>query len=276
MTSTRRTIFITGAASGIGRETAQLFADRGWFVGIADVDAASLSSLAAKLGPDCSLPLDLDVTDVGSWQRAVERFGAVTHGRLDVLFNNAGIARMGLNETIDVAEQHRIVDTNLKGVLSGVTVALPLLKSTPGSRIVTMSSTSSLYGVPELAVYSATKHAVRALTEALSLELERYGIGVSDIVAPYVRTPLVVDAERKAYSVTTTGIRLLPEDVANVVWRAVHGHRLHWRVHPLTHVLGFVLWLAPFARRPLVRQLCLSPEHRAVKPTAVGRHETRA
>ena len=75
MTSTRRTIFITGAASGIGRETAQLFADRGWFVGIADVDAASLSSLAAKLGPDCSLPLDLDVTDVRSWQRAVERFG---------------------------------------------------------------------------------------------------------------------------------------------------------------------------------------------------------
>jgi len=176
MTSTRRTIFITGAASGIGRETAQLFADRGWFVGIADVDAASA-----------------------------------------------------------------------------------------------MSSTSSLYGVPELAVYSATKHAVRALTEALSLELERYGIGVSDIVAPYVRTPLVVDAERKAYSVTTTGIRLLPEDVAHVVWRAVHGHRLHWRVHPLTHVLGFVLWLAPFARRPLVRQLCLSPEHRAAKPTAVGR-----
>jgi NAD(P)-dependent dehydrogenase (short-subunit alcohol dehydrogenase family) len=165
----------------------------------------------------------------------------------------------------------RIVDTNLKGVLSGVTIALPLLKGTPGSRIVTMSSTSSLYGVPELAVYSATKHAVRALTEALSLELERYGIGVSDIVAPYVRTPLVVDAERKAYSVTTTGIRLLPEDVAHVVWRAVHGHRLHWRVHPLTHVLGFVLWLAPFARRPLVRQLCLSPEHRAAKPTAVGR-----
>lgn len=263
MTSARRTIFITGAASGIGRETALLFAARGWFVGIADVDERSLKTLAQSIGPERSVPIALDVADLPSWRCGMEAFASATRGRLDVLFNNAGIARMGLNDGIDVAEQHRIVDVNLKGVLSGIAVALPLLKVTPGSRVVTMSSASSLYGVPELAVYSATKHAIRALTEALSLELEHHGIRVCDVVAPYVRTPLVVAAARQAYSVSTTGVRLRPEDVAEVVWRAVHGGRLHWRVHPLTHLLAFVLWLLPFVRRPLMRQLCLSPEYRA-------------
>jgi NAD(P)-dependent dehydrogenase (short-subunit alcohol dehydrogenase family) len=267
MASAPRTIFITGAASGIGRETALLFAARGWFVGIADIDDRALAELRETLGRERCLPVVLDVTDVSSWQRAIETFAAATNGRLDVLFNNAGIARMGLNEAIDIRDQHRIVDTNLKGVLSGVAAALPLLKATPRSRIVTMSSTSSLYGIPELAVYSATKHAVRALTEALSLELERYGIEVCDIVAPYVWTPLVVAAERQAYSIATTGIRLRPEQIASVVWRAVHGNQLRWHVHALTHLLGFVFWLLPFARRPLVRRLCLSPGFRAGAPT---------
>lgn len=257
------TIFITGAASGIGRATALLFAARGWYVGISDVDEAALSALAATLGSERCVASVLDVNDVPAYQRAMESFARCTNGRLDVLFNNAGIVRMGLNETISLADQHRIVDTNVKGVLTGVAVALPLLKATRGARVVTMSSTSSLYGVPELAVYSAAKHAVGALTEALNLELERYGIFVCDVVAPYVRTPLVTAADRQAYSVAKTGIHLRPEQVADVVWQTAHRNRLHWRIHHLTHVLGFVFWLLPFLRRPLVKHLCLSPEHRA-------------
>ncbi len=185
----RRSIFITGAASGIGRQTALLFAARGWYVGLADIDAEGLAQLAREIGVDHCRTLALDVTDVPQYRAAIDAFTRSTGGRLDVLFNNAGILRMGCNEDIPLAQQHLTLDINVKGVLNGIYCALPALRATPGAHIVTMCSTSALYGMPELAVYSASKHAVHGLTEALDLELERYGITVSDVMAPYVTHP---------------------------------------------------------------------------------------
>ncbi len=256
---TQSNIFITGAASGIGLETARLFARKGWFVGITDVNDDGLAALAREIGEDRCFAAVMDVTRPETVRRALDGFAERTGGRLDVLFNNAGIARMGPFDEIVLEDQLKIVDVNLKGAVTVTHLALPLLKATPGSRIISMASTSAVYGVPELAVYSATKHAICGFTEALDLELGPYGIAVSDVLAPYVRTPLVTKAERQAYSVQKTGINLVPEQIAALVWKAAHRHRLHWRIHYLTHVLVLTFWLFPFLRRPIVKHLALAP-----------------
>lgn len=258
MNQKQATIFITGAASGIGRETALLFARQGWHVGLADVNELDLRGLAARIGAQhCSVHV-MDVTDEAAYGRAIDEFAARTAGRIDVLFNNAGILTMGANETIGLARQRRIVDININGVLNGIHLALPYLKRTPGAHIITMCSVSSIYGTPELAVYSATKHAVRALTEALDIELERYGIVVADIIAPYVNTGMVTAASRHARSVAATGVNIQPEQVAALVWRAAHGTRRRWHVHYGTRALAAMFWLLPGFRRPLMKHFCLS------------------
>jgi len=253
----RKSIFVTGAASGIGRQTAILFASRGWLVGLADIDAEGLARLTRQIGADNCRVLALDVTDVKQYRQAIDSFTVDTGGKLDVLFNNAGILRMGRNEDIPLAQQYLTLDVNVKGVLNGIHCALPVLRITPGAHIVTMCSTSAIYGMPELAVYSASKHAVHALTEALDLELERYGITVTDIMAPYVNTPMVTAASTQASSVRSTGVNLQPEQVAKVVWKAAHGRKRHWKVHYLTHVLVAAFALLPPLRRPIIKALCL-------------------
>jgi len=251
----RRSIFITGAASGIGRAAALHFARRGWFTGLGDIDTAALQDLQGIIGDDQACALEMDVTRPGSVQAAVEAFGAQTGGRMDVLFNCAGILRMGPHRHIPIAEQTRIVDVNLNGVLHGIQAGLPLLRQTPGAAVINMSSASAVYGGPELAVYSATKFAVRGLTEALDIEFEPLGIRVCDIMVPYVATPMIMDAPVKATSVRRLGVHIRPEQVAAVVWRAAHGRKLHWKVGATIRVLMLGMWALPFARRVLVKAL---------------------
>lgn len=254
----QKTIFITGAASGIGRETAKLFARQGWLVAAVDRNEPGLKTLEAEMGTDRIFTQVMDVSDPTAFRESLEAFMARTGDKLNVLFNNAGILKMGPNDTVKLADQHRIVDINLKAVLTGIDCSLPFLKQTTGARIITMCSTSAIYGIPELAVYSATKHGVRALTEALDIELERYGIIVSDIIAPYVNTPMITTADYQAHSVASTGINLQPHQIAATVWKAAHGKKLHWKVHYLTFVLSAAFCVLPFLRRPLVKFLCWS------------------
>ena len=256
----RKTIIVTGAASGIGRETALFFARKGWFVGIFDVNEELLRSLQSEVGrDDCHLAV-ADVANIESVGNAVEGFVERTGDRINVLFNNAGVASMGPNEEISIEDQHKTVDVNLKGILNCIHKSLPYLKHTPGARIINMCSASAIYGIPELAVYSATKHAVKALTEALDLELEKYGITVSDILVPYVRTPLLTDAPVKAFSIEKMGINVEAEQVAAVVWKAAHGSKLHWIMTGKLRMLLFLFWAFPFARRRVVKGLATRPD----------------
>src|SRR6185436_19950520 len=95
--------------------------------------------------------------------------------------------------------------------------------------IVTMSSSAAIYGVPEEAMYSASKFAVRALTEALSLELEPYGITVCDVMPPIVHTPMVANQAYAAAVYKNLKARGMTADqVAEVAWKAAHGRRIHW------------------------------------------------
>jgi len=118
----------------------------------------------------------------------------------------------------------------VKGVINGIHAALPYLRRAPDARIVTMSSASAVYGVPEEAVYSASKFAVRGLTEGLNIELERDGIWVCDVMVGYVATPMVIAAERQAKSVEIVGVNVKPSQVAETVFAAVEGSKVHWFV----------------------------------------------
>lgn len=254
----KKSIFITGAASGIGRATALAFAQRGWFVGLFDVNEPALADLYDRIGPKSACCRPMDVTRPESVRQGAAFMAGHTNGRLDVLFNNAGVLYMGRHHAMSHELKLRTVDVNLTGVLNGIDACFDFLKATPGSRIVTMSSASALYGTPELAVYSATKAAVCALTDALNIEFEPLGIHVCDIMAPYVKTPMITAAAVSATSVSRLGVHISAEQVAEVVWKAAHGRRRHWQVGWMMRLLRLATLAFPFGRRPLVKLLAFS------------------
>lgn len=221
-------IFITGAASGIGRETARRFAREGWRVGLSDLDSPALVALAHELG-DATKVHPADVADEQGLRAAIADFCG-SDGGLDALFNSAGILEMALFADTDVARLRQIIDVNVNGVINAIHAALPWLERRPGATIVTMGSVAGIYGVPEEAVYSASKFAVRGLTEALNIELDVKGIWVCDVMVAYVATPMVENPQRKAKSVDILGVNVTAEQVAQTVWSATHERRVHWFV----------------------------------------------
>lgn len=246
----RKAIFITGAGSGIGRAVAQHFAARGWLIGLADINRRGIDETAAMLPSGQSTGHVMDVCDRDQWAAALTEFGAASGGRLDVLFNNAGIGTGGHFPDVDPAAADRLIAINFGGVVNGVYAALPLLKATPGAVILNTGSASGYYGMAGLAVYSATKHAVRALTEALDVELARYDIKVRDLMPGFIDTPILdqnaPDSNISARDrITGRGMEISPATlVAEAAWQAVHGDRLHTPVGPTAKRVAFLArWL---------------------------------
>ncbi len=241
----RKSIFITGAASGMGLETARLFRQEGWFIGGYDVNDAGLEALEAELGADNCLVRRLDVTDRDDYRRALDEFAQATNGKLDVLFNNAGIGRGGPFADQPWEDVLAVVQTNLVGVLIGIHEGVRLLKATPGSLCFTTSSSSATYGMPGIAVYSATKHAVKGLTEALAVEFKAYGVRVADVLPGLIDTPILPPGA--AANAPKEGMfrAIAPVEVAKVVWRAYQEDKLHWYVPPEIFELDKAATLAP-------------------------------
>ena len=227
--SARKSIFITGAASGMGRETARLFARQGWFVGAYDVNRTGLDTLQQEIGAD-HLFATLDVTDQAAFARMMTAFGAATGGTLDLMFNNAGIGVNGLFDELPWDEIMRVVQVNLFGVMIGIRAATPLLRATPGSLCLTTSSSSAIWGTAGIATYSATKHAVKGLTEALSIELRRYGVRAADLLPGLIDTPLLPDQLRAMAPPKGMWRLVPPSEVAQTVWEAYHADKLHWYI----------------------------------------------
>lgn len=226
----QRSVLITGAAKGIGAATARRFAAQGWFVCLGDTDEAGVASLAKDIGA-AALSFRLDVTRQDEWSAALDAVQA-GRGRLDVLVNNAGILISGPFCDSDLERHHALIDVNVKGVLNGCYLARPLLAKTPGSCVVNLSSTAAIYGQASLATYSATKFAVRGLSEALSIEWQADGIRVVDVMPLFVQTDMVKGMN--ARSIERLGVHLTPEDVANVVFKAATYTagfgKVHWTV----------------------------------------------
>ena len=243
---TAKTIFITGAAAGIGAATARLFAQQGWYVGLFDIDEVGLAKLQQELGSQTCITGLLNVADEQQWQHALHHFFSKT-GRLDVLLNNAGILASGDFNEITLKRQHQLVDVNIKGVMNGCYLAFPYLQQTTNSRVINLCSASALYGQPSLAVYSATKFAVRGLTEALDLEWASHGIKVMDILPLFVQTNMVNNMA--ADSIKNMGVHLTAADVAQTIYQAASYKgrlpKVHWTVGKSTRFFYAISGAAP-------------------------------
>jgi short-subunit dehydrogenase len=224
----QKTIFITGAAQGIGKATALLFAKKGWFIGLFDVNTNELAMVAEEIGVENCCFKTTDITQEESVKEAVEFFVSLTKRNIDVLFNNAGVIEVGEFDQISSTTHKKIIGVNFWGMVNCITHALPYLKNNPhGAHIINMSSASAIYGNPEITVYAATKSAVKSLTEGLEISLEKYRIKVSDILPIYVKTNMVTDFHQKYKAVNLDEVTLTAEDVALTVWKAVHKHQIH-------------------------------------------------
>jgi short-subunit dehydrogenase len=244
----RSTVFISGAAAGIGRATARKFARQGYRVGAYDLDLAGLASLREEItasGGEVAIG-QLDVTDADDWAQQLEAFTGPSR-RLDILVNNAGVLSSGRFEDIPLATQRRIVDVNVYGVMAGLHTAFPYLRDTPRSQVVNLCSASAIYGQPELATYSATKFAVRGITEALELEWRRHGIRVLAMWPLFVSTAMVDGVDTG--STRTLGVHLSAEDVAEAIYSATQNRtrfaRVHYPVGGQTKVLSALSQVSP-------------------------------
>jgi NAD(P)-dependent dehydrogenase (short-subunit alcohol dehydrogenase family) len=259
--SGQKTIFITGGASGLGREVGRYFAEKGWFVGIADINDKGMAESAALLPEGQSSTHRLDVTDRAQWKQAVAEFGAITGGRMNVLFNNAGIGEGGpIQEMTDEAIDLMIA-INLTGVISGTRACFEMLKSTPDSCILYTASAAGIYGVADLSVYSATKFAVRGLAESHDLELGKYGIKSRSLMPGFVDTNIISDV---AEGTNQTGKERLEEAgvlvspvtiIGPAAWEAVHGDKVHTPVNKMAKQLAFAARWMPGRLRKQQTQL---------------------
>jgi NADP-dependent 3-hydroxy acid dehydrogenase YdfG len=166
-----KVVAITGASSGIGEAVARHLAERGARVMLGARRDDRLKVLAAEIasaGGEAE-PLKLDVTqraDVAAFvKRAQDRFGG-----LDVLVSNAGLMPLSLLDELKVDEWDRMIDVNIRGVLHGIAAALPVFRAAGSGHFINVSSVSGLHVAPTTAVYSATKFAVRAISEGLRQE----------------------------------------------------------------------------------------------------------
>ena len=223
-----RTIVITGAGAGIGRQAARQLASRGWTVCATDKDEAALRTLEEELGTRHTYA-PLDVTDKGDVDRVLAEFAGSRGGALDALLNNAGVAFISNFEELTLEQHGRVVDVNVHGVLNCTYLAFPYLSKGRSAKVVNMCSLSSEYGIPSEATYSASKFFVRGFTEAMNIEWERHDIHVCDILPNFVATPMMASA--RAAIVDSIGVNLTVEHVATAIVKALDDRtRVHWVV----------------------------------------------
>ncbi|WP_067490692.1 SDR family NAD(P)-dependent oxidoreductase [Actinomadura hibisca] len=186
---------VTGGASGIGRAVATSLVARGDTVIVTDINADGARRVADKLntlGRGKATAAALDVTDAGA---VAELYRGVKadHGRLDLVFNNAGISIGGAAEELTLDHWDRAIDINLKGVVHGVHAAYPIMLEQGSGHIVNTASLAGLVPMPLGIPYTATKHAVVGLSLGLRAEAAGRGVKVSVVCPSFVDTPLLTN-----------------------------------------------------------------------------------
>jgi NADP-dependent 3-hydroxy acid dehydrogenase YdfG len=230
---------ITGGARGIGRATARAFLDAGMRVAIGDVDLPAAERTAAELGPR-AVALPLDVTDRDSFASFLDAAEEQV-GPLDVLVNNAGIMPVGRFLDEDDLTARRTIDINLHGVILGMKLGLARMLPRDRGHVVNLASQAGRFGTAGIATYSATKHAVVGLTEAVRAELRLMG---AHLDLSYVM-PYIVNTELGGGLGHARGFRNVePSDVAEaIVYALRHGTVEVWvpRSTRRTYQLGTLL-----------------------------------
>ena len=245
-----RTVLITGGTDGLGKAAALLLAERGYHVFAAGRSPEKRAELEAA-AREKRLPLEaveLDVCDDRSVQAAVGHVLAKA-GAIDVLINNAGVGYMGSLEDLQIEDWRRQFETNIFGVLRVTQAALPSMRERKRGRILMMSSVAGLVTVPAQGAYSASKHALEGLTNALRLEMVPFGIDVILIEPGYIATGMqqagpyatlyaqftASSRDARAKSKTT------PEDCARVILHAMETPRPKAR-YGVTPLATMVKW----------------------------------
>jgi NAD(P)-dependent dehydrogenase (short-subunit alcohol dehydrogenase family) len=224
-----RVCLVTGGGSGIGRATCLRFAEEGACVAVADIDidAAHETVGLAKSAvgrADAALAVSLDVTDPDSCDAAVSQV-VETWGRIDVLFNNAGIAGVGTVEETSLDLWERVMAVNVRGVFLVARAVLPVMVAAHGGSIINMSSTIAEIGLARRASYAASKGAVLALTRQMQADYAEHDIRVNALLPGTIHTPFVDRYLAESYDDPAAGLEILrrrqltgdlgtPEDVA--------------------------------------------------------------
>jgi NAD(P)-dependent dehydrogenase (short-subunit alcohol dehydrogenase family) len=190
-----KVVAITGGARGIGKATAEALVRRGCRVAIGDLDLALAEQTAAALGGG-SVALALDVSDRGSFEAFLDEAERQL-GALDVVINNAGI--MPVTPFVEESEEsyRRQIDINLIGVLTGTQLAMRRMIPRDSGHIVNIASQAGKAGIPGIATYSATKHAVVGLSEAVRGELRGRAVEISCVMPTVVNTELTAGVGQK-------------------------------------------------------------------------------
>ncbi|WP_026416958.1 SDR family NAD(P)-dependent oxidoreductase [Actinomadura oligospora] len=186
---------VTGGASGIGRAIATALVARGDTVVVTDINTEGAEHVAGRLntlGRGKATAARLDVTDAAAVTELYQGVRA-EHGRLDLVFNNAGIAIGGLAEELTLDHWNRAIDINLKGVVHGVHAAYPIMLEQGSGHIVNTASLAGLVPMPIGIPYTATKHAVVGLSLGLRAEAATRGVRVSVVCPSFVDTPLLTN-----------------------------------------------------------------------------------
>lgn len=205
-----KVVVITGASSGLGEAAARLLAKEGAKLVLGARRLDRLQALASELSLGKDAILQTDVTDVAQVRRLVDH-AIKTHGRIDAIINNAGLMPHSPLERGKVEDWDRMIDVNIKGVLYGIAAALPQMKTQKSGHIINVSSVAGHKVGPGGAVYAATKHAVRVISEGLRQEVKPYNIRTTIISPGAVATELpdsVTEAD------VAQGVRALYDRVA--------------------------------------------------------------
>lgn len=254
----RQVVVITGAASGIGRETARAFAERGAALELSDLNYEGLLETKALCESAGASEVHVHQVDVADAQ-AMELFARNVHQRVsavDVLINNAGIGAAGRFLDASLETWRRTLDINLMGVVHGCREFVPAMVSRgQGGSVVNIASVAGLVAMPDMPVYCASKHAVVGLSESLRGDLARHKINVSCICPGVVDTAIVHSTRYEGKDFTPevqqgiqkfyAGRKYTPRKVADAIVGAVDRRRGLLPVTPESWLMWFAQRTAP-------------------------------
>ncbi len=217
---------ITGAGSGIGKSTALLFAREGGCVAAADIDGAAAEETVREIrdGGGAASALVVDVADPAAAKRLADETVKI-NGRIDVLFNNAGIGGVGTLHETSIELWDKVMAVNARGVFLVAKYAVPYMLERRRGSIINMSSTIAEIGLAQRASYAASKGAILALTRSMQVDYAPFGIRVNALLPGTIHTPFVEKYLRESYPDREEGLRAIrkrqlsaelgrPEDVA--------------------------------------------------------------
>ena len=233
-------VFVTGAASGIGRAVAEAAAREGAVLHLTDIQADLLDTVTGEIrasGGEVAFARGADLSDYDA-VRALAAELTGEHGSMDVVMNIAGISTWGTVRSLEHQDWQRLVDVNLMGPIHVIEELVPpMIEARRGGHLVNVSSAAGIIGMPWHAAYSASKFGLRGVSEVLRFDLRRHRIGVSLVCPGGVRTPLTqtvriagIDKQSPAFQRAQAGFHkraVTPEKAAEAILRGVHRNK-YW------------------------------------------------